>query len=132
MTKFNFNHVSCQLTKDEIISQFESTFPNADFDMLIEVELEKAELRYKKLLNDFNNGVYNEHNSTCNRDTVAVKSHKLERAEIVDMLEKHENFDLVFNGMWCIEIKQNVFTSESIHTAAIKQVIEYINTKKRN
>lgn len=132
MTKFNFNNVDFPLTKDEIQSQFDNAFPAVNFDAIIGVEFEKAERRYNKLLNDFNNGIYNESNSICKYVRDAIQSQPLEKDTIIELLAKYDNFDIIFDdnlNMWCVEIKSPVFKSESPETYAIKKVVEYINRK---
>lgn len=122
MTNFNFN---------DIKSQFISTFPSASFNKVLDAELEKAERSYNNLVEEFNNGIYNEHNSNCNCIRVAIQ-HALEKDKIVELLEKYGNFDMVFDtttNMWCIESKSYVFSSESVSTTAIKKVAGYINRK---
>lgn len=132
MTKFNFNDVDYPLTKDEIQSQFESAFPSVNFDGIVSAEFEKAERRYIKLLNDFNNGNYYESNSICKYVREPIQSQPLEKDKIVELLAKYDNFEIVFNdglNMWCVEIKSHVFNMESPATTAIKNVIGYINRK---
>lgn len=130
MTKFKFNDVDYPFTKDEIKSKFNTTFPNANFNKLIEAEFEKAERSYNKLFNDFNSGVYNEHNSICNYVRVAIQSQPLEKDKIVELLSKYDNFEIVFYNMWCAEIKQYVFNAESPSTTTVKKILEYIDMKK--
>lgn len=120
------------MSKAVIKSSFNNAFPSANFNNLLEAEVEKAKQTYNKLEDDFNKGIYSENNSTCFRDYFSFQSKLLEKNKIIELLEEYDNFDIVFDetsGMWLVEIKTYIYNIEHPYTTALKKVSEYVNTK---